>query len=94
MDESRFPAPMTTEQAADQSLLTATKLRMDSDSLREVAQGATAEVFGHAGLAQQFQQLLDQFADAMNRKADNLDRVTLAALDAARRSRSGDDDEH
>lgn len=91
MDESRSAEPASLEDAVDQSLLAATKLRMGSDTLHEAAQGATAETFGHAGIAQQVQELFGQFAAVMNSKADDLDRVSRAALEEHRARRSTED---
>ncbi len=88
MDESRSVEPASLEEAVDQSLLAPTKLRMGSDSLHEAAQGVRAEIFGHAGIAQQVQELFAQFAAVMNSKADDLDRVSRAALEEQRSRRN------
>lgn len=93
MDHSRTPEPASLEEAVDQSLLAATKLRMGSDQLADATQGVTAETFGHAGIAQQVQELFGQFSAVMNSKADELDRASLAALEEQRRRSTGNGDD-
>lgn len=74
------------EAFVDQAMLTATQQRMSAEKIRGVAGGVSTEMFGHAGLAAQFNSLLGVLADRSDELADRTEAGAQAVWDAQQRA--------